>query len=319
MQSLNHRRWILLIAGIFAACNGTIEGDVPDASVAAEAGGTDAGISSGESGGGADDGAPPLEGGASFDGGALVDAMPDSGQRDGARDSGSCASALLCDDFEGYSPGGPPRKPWTAGINGGAVVIDSMHAHSGMQAVHITVNGASSNESAFFSVTGAPVFPQPRPEVFGRMMVWLLAAPRQVTHWTNIQGQGQVTGQSFRSITNFGGQYSPKLDANYFTNGPATDCWENSMTSMPVQRWACLEWRFYQPNNEVDFWLDGSSVVDLTVIGKSQGCVNNGLNGKWLLPMYDTIKLGWEHYQSSDRVDMWIDDVALDIQRIGCP
>ena len=68
----------------------------------------------------------------------------------------------------------------------------------------------------------------------------------------------------------------------------------------------------------MEFWLDGTQVPALTVNGTGMGCINQGLNGQWVFPKFDTLRLGWEHYQTSIAIDMWIDDVALDTARVGC-
>lgn len=233
--------------------------------------------------------------------------------------SGSCVGALICEDFESYTVGKAPAGPWATSTNGGAIAVDSTHAKSGTKSVHVTTLGQAAYESAFIGIVGAPTFPVAGNLVYGRMMVWLKAAPTQTTHWTNIQGEGPVPGQSYRAVNRYGGQYSPNLMANYDTQGVASDCWQHSMTAMPTQTWACFEWRFDTPNNRMDFWLNGTSIPALTVIGQGQGCINNGTNGKWNLPNYDAMRVGWEHYQTSNPIDMWIDDVALDVKRIGCP
>jgi hypothetical protein len=185
--------------------------------------------------------------------------------------------------------------------------------------VHVSTAGTAAYERAYFTVAGAPAFPLNGNVMFGRMMIWLTAAPTMTTHWTNVQGEGQVSGQSYRAFTRYGGQVSMQLMANYDTSGVASDCWQHSQTTIPVQRWACFEWRFDGPNDEMDFWLDGTAITDLTVVGQGSGCINNGTGGHWYLPAYDTLSLGWEHYQTSIPIDMWIDDVAVDSKRIGCP
>ncbi len=256
------------------------------------------------------------------DTGSTDSAALEAGPADAAADAaetGSCVGALVCDDFESYPVSGPPKGPWKVTANGGTVVVDSVHAHSGTHAVHVsTAGGATAYEQAFIYVTGSPIFPVAGNTIFGRMAMWLTAAPTQTTHWSNVWGSGQVTGMSFSAVSRYGGQDSPLMMASYDTSGVASDCWQHSQTAIPVQRWACFEWRFDGPTDEMDFWLDGAAVSDLTVMGQGQGCINNGTNGKWFLPAYDTMSMGWEHYQASDAIDMWIDDVALDVQRIGC-
>jgi hypothetical protein len=232
-----------------------------------------------------------------------------------------CAGTLLCDDFEMYPAGQQPGGPWHTSTNMGAVAIDSTRAHSGANSVHITTQaGAGTYRRAYFSIEGAPVFPVANDVFYGRMMVWLTAAPPETVHWTNIQGEGNVTGQNFRAFVRYGGQVMKQLMANYDTSGVSSDCWQHSQVAIPEGRWACMEWKFDGPANRQDFWLDGQSIPALTVNGMGQGCINNGTGGVWYGPAYDAIRLGWEHYQNTAiAIDMWIDDVALADHRIGCP
>jgi hypothetical protein len=231
---------------------------------------------------------------------------------------------LVCDDFESYTPGTSPNGLWSTSTRSGSVSVDTARAHSGTKSVHISTRGTNAYETAYLVVRGAPIFPISGGVVYGRMLVWLAAAPTQTTHWTNIQGEGTVTGQGFNAVVRYGGQYSPRMMANYDTGGVASDCWHHSTTHIPTQAWACFEWRYDTPGSRMDLWLDGTQVTDLTVLGQSEpvgsdGCIHNGTGGKWPFPEWSAFRLGWEHYQSSDPIDVWIDDVAMDTQRIGCP
>jgi hypothetical protein len=203
----------------------------------------------------------------------------------------------------------------------GMVRVDGTRASSGTKAVRVTsADGTGTYRRAYISIEGAPVFPVAGNVVYGRMMFWLNAAPAGSVHWTNVQGEGPVPGMSFRALSRYGGQQQKRLMANYETEGVASDCWQHSATVIPEGRWACMEWRFNGPNNEMNFWLDGQALADITVVNRGTGCVAQGTMGNWYSPTYDTIRLGWEHYQQSAIVhDMWIDDVAIDTKRIGCP
>ncbi len=234
--------------------------------------------------------------------------------------AGSCVGALLCENFEAYTTGNAPAAPWKISTNLGTVRVDTTHALSGTKAVRFTTDGAAGTyRRAFMSIEGAPVFPVAGNVFYGRMMVWLTAAPAGSMHWTNIQGEGPVPNMNFRAFSRYGGQLQKRLMANYETQGVASDCWKHSTTTMPEGRWTCMEWRFNGPNNEMNFWLDGASLSDITVVGRGEGCISQGTTGTWYSPTYDTIRLGWEHYQQSIAHDMWIDDVAIDTKRIGCP
>src|SRR6185295_3360998 len=96
----------------------------------------------------------------------------------------------------------------------------------------------------------------------------------------------------------------------------ASDCWQHSAVAFPEGKWSCMEWHFDGPNNAMELWLDGAQIPALTVNGTGMGCINQGLMGKWVFPKFDTLRLGWEHYQTSIPIELWVDDVALDTQKI---
>lgn len=242
------------------------------------------------------------------------------GSEDTGPPAGDCSTALLCEDFEAYPAGQGPAGPWAVDTSQAAVVVDETRAVSGSRSVRFTTeDGDGSYRRAFMSVTGAPVFPIDGNVMYGRMMIWLTAAPEGSVHWTNIQGEGDVEGMGFRGLSRYGGQHDGRLMANYETSGISTDCWQHSDTTIPVGQWACFEWRFNGPNDEMSFWLDGAPLDDLTVIGMGEGCIGNDAGGHWYSPIYDTLRLGWEHYQATSGKELWIDDVAVDVERIGCP
>ena len=88
---------------------------------------------------------------------------------------------------------------------------------------------------------------------------------------------------------------------------------------VPVGTWACVEWQFDGPNNQMRLWLDGAPVDSLTVSGVGQGCVNQPANYTWTAPTFADLELGWESYQQDDARTIWIDDVAIGTARLNCP
>ena len=248
-----------------------------------------------------------------------------------------CATALLCDDFEAYAPGSPPGGKWTVSTNNGAVVVDTGRAHSGSRAVKVSADATSGYRSAMISLADPSLLPVAGNVVYGRMMFWLESAPQGNVHWTFIDGSGPVSGQGYHAVYRYGGQtpitqnsqfVGSELMANYDTPdsyqsppvGPSSDCWLHANQKVvPVGGWACAEWRFDGPKNEMHFWLDGAEVPDLTVAGLGQGCVHQNASFPWLAPSFERIELGWESYQADEARVLWIDDVVLSKQRIGCP
>ncbi|MGV3622723.1 MAG: hypothetical protein ACO1OB_18030 [Archangium sp.] len=253
------------------------------------------------------------------DAGTPDSGTPDAGQPDSGTPQDAGRTARFTDDFERYDAGARPTAPWTVSTSGGTVLVDTTRAHSGTSAIKVTTDGAMSYRRAYFSL-GSAFFPAQNNVFYGRMWVWLTAAPPQTTHWTHISGEGtgMFNGTPFYSYVRYGGQYAKRLMANYDSQVFQSDCWKHSMTEFPEGRWSCMEWKFDGPDNRMDFWLDGTQVAPLTVDDRGSGCIKQGLDGGWVFPQFEKLQLGWEHYQTSDPVEMWVDDVALDEQRIGC-
>jgi hypothetical protein len=246
-------------------------------------------------------------------------ATSDGGSADGSGGIDPCATAIFCDDFEAYTAGAAPKGKWKVTTNNGTVAVDGTHVHSGKNAVHALTAGAQAYESAYIGLVGAPVFPAPGNGFFGRMMMYATQAPADVVHWTIIQGEGPVPAHAVtNAVVRYGGQYNLRFMANYDSSPPKSDCWHHSQTTIPLNRWACVEWQFDGATSTQRFWLDGQPIDDLTVVGKGDGCISHDLMDTWYFPNFNALRLGWEHYQQGPG-EVWIDDVAVDAKRIGCP
>jgi hypothetical protein len=244
----------------------------------------------------------------------------------------SCPSnALFCDDFEDDASGQFPGAPWQNNTGSGATVrVDGVQAFSGQQAVHVNAPPNQAYRRGYFSLEqgSSNIFPAASPGMFGRAMFWLDATPNAVVHWTIIQAEGRAADGTHDAYYRYGGQQQggAGIMANYETNsGVSTDCYSHSATRMPVQRWACVEWHFDVARSEMQLWLDGTELGDMHVVDRpttaGSGCLGNALNGEWLAPpAFTTLHLGWENYQtSSNDRNLWIDDVAIGTERMGCP
>lgn len=258
-------------------------------------------------------------GGAGGVGGAAGGNGGAGGTAVGGSGGNPCATAIFCDDFESYAAGAAPKGPWKVTTNQGTVAVDTMHAHSGKNAVHALTTGAQAYESAFMGLEGAPIFPVSNDGFFGRMLIYATQVPADVVHWTIVQAEGPVPGQNItKAYYRYGGQYNTRFMANYDSGPAASDCWRHSTTTIPMNKWACVEWQFDGPTNTLRFWLDGKALDDLTVMAKGDGCISQGTMGNWYAPAFNAVRMGWEHYQQGPG-EIWIDDVALDGKRIGCP
>jgi hypothetical protein len=227
---------------------------------------------------------------------------------------------------------------WTNNQNGGSVSVDTGKSNSGTKAVKVVANMSSGYRSAMVTLADASLLPPAGNVVYGRMMFFLESAPSGTVHWTFIAGSGVVPGQSYHAIYRYGGQVpitdgggnfvGSQLMANYDTPdsyqsppvGPSSDCWLHANTEVvPVGKWSCAEWEFDTNQNSMHFWLDGKALTDLTMTDTGQGCVHQSASFEWAAPTFSRIDLGWESYQADGARTIWIDDVALGTQRLGCP
>jgi hypothetical protein len=249
----------------------------------------------------------------------------DAGTADAGSDAGlgDCTGRLLCDDFEGYAVGGPPGGPWAVSTNAATLVVDDARAASGTHAIHIVTGDASGTyRRAFLSVEGAPFFPLPHDEMWGRLRIYAVTLPGlgAAVHWTNVQAEGPIPSMSgVTALYRYGGMNDDRWIANYETSGASSDCWRNSATAMQAGRWVCMEWHFASETNTMELFVDGARIDDAAIAGRGDGCVSPSWTSDWLGGSWTTLRVGWEHYQTTDSHEVFVDDVAMDTARIGCP
>ncbi|WP_437589300.1 hypothetical protein [Sorangium sp. So ce1000] len=323
-----------------AACS---DDDGDTTSTSSSASGTGGGGQGGAGQGGAGGG----QGGAGQGGAGQGGAGQGGAGQGGAGGGSACAdTALLCDGFESYEGQGANGDKWGkwtvyTAMAGSTVSVDTTKAYSGTKSIKVTTpesTGDNNYKSAMIKFTDAGALPTAENVIHGRMMLFLDAAPTGDVHWTIIDGSGTIPdsdfmGKPYAAQYRYGGQHpvaaGSQLMANYDTpgywsdpkTGPQSDCWHHAAetTVAPVGKWSCVEFSFDGPKNEMRFWLDGKELTDLKVSGTGQGCANNETDYEWTAPAFDSIGLGWESYQADAPRTMWIDDVVIGTETIGCP
>lgn len=267
-----------------------------------------------------------------------VTSPPDSGALDASKqaDSGGaqdaapvdpCAGRIVCDDFEKAATGGPPGSQWTLSTSKGTVVIDETRAHSGKRSAKVSIDATTSSDTyrqAMLTVAKAPLIPLPANTVYGRFMISTDRIPDSTVHWTIASASGQTTDNLY-AVYNYGGMGG--LMANYYksTTPNPTDCWQSNSQAFPTgAKWTCVAFQLDGTNDEMRYWIDGVEITDLHVIGMSKTdatCTVKGVDGRWLAPTFDSVRVGWESYQD-DKAGAhvaWIDDVILDDNPVSCP
>lgn len=302
--------------------------------------GDDLGVGDGASGGGGDSG---VDATVSSDGGPTVSVDSGSadsgGLADGGRDlstdsslfygsTSRCATAgvQLCEDFES---GNLDTATWK--VVGKTPTVDGIQHARGAKALHIVVDGDGAS-----MIQEKKTFPEPDNTYWGRIFVYFDKIPAHIqtdggmtySHWTFAYGQGTgaTTGQIRLSgqLQKTGASY-----INYFGVGTddksatGTGDWTasdddpaGSPMGVPTGKWACIEWLHDGKNDVTRFFWDAVEHTSLaTSAKKHRGVATND----YIMPSFTSTTIGWQEYQASTQTfEMWVDEIAIDTNRIGC-
>ena len=222
---------------------------------------------------------------------------------------------LFCEDFEAQPVGGASSLNWGIDTRHGTLKVE--RAGRAGKVLHVHTEG---NGMAFLKVVD---FSAPGNSFYGRLRLKVDAFPTAPdwAHFTLVEATGSGSKEVVRP---FGGQFAPTVGpaATFWgvgADGGPTGDWTNWRESAPTvaDRWQCVEFQWYAPDNRVAVWLDGVPQTDLTVSTTDHG----GAATDFILPTVDTIKVGWQLYQGNptpDHYDLWMDDIAFATTRLGC-
>lgn len=231
-----------------------------------------------------------------------------AGAGTGGGAGGLCpANAQLCLDFEDGAFAG-----WNKKESGGTITVDATRFSHGSKALLISVPAGKAG--GMLENHGAPLFPLPDKQLWGRMMVYFEGVPDG--HTDLARGNGGNGGPNY----NVGEQHD-SIMLNYYAGSSATDCWARPKPEkkVPDKTWMCWEWRFDSAKNQMDFWMDGALLRSVDKNG--DGCLTG--NGVWQAPPnFESISVGEQiaEISNSTAYKTWIDDVAIsNSARVGCP
>ncbi len=232
---------------------------------------------------------------------------------------GSCArrETLFCEDFESLPGGGPSTLAWGIDTRHGTLRVERLHAARGGKALHVHTER---NGMAFLKVYD---FSAPGNSFYGRIRLNVDAFPSAPdwAHFTLIEVTGSGSTEIVRPL---GGQFAPTVGPGKTfwgvgADGGPTGDWTNWRESAPTvtDRWLCVEYLWYSPENRISIWIDGVAQPDLTVTTTDHG----GAATDFILPRAETIKIGWQLYHGNPtpgHFDLWLDDIAIAASRLGC-
>jgi hypothetical protein len=309
------------------------------------------GASSGgaSSGGGA--GAAAVAGGGATGGGGADSGGGGAGSGGGGGTSGGasgCAApATICDDFESYASGATDLSPhWIAYSYSGTVRVDTTKPHAGAQSLHLNTQAGMRHYADIIQETrGQELLPKKH---YGRVMLWLAAvAPN--SHWNINLSSGPLAGfpdeigkyaeggMFGKMMSNYAQRARAMKDGAYLLRGGGPEQGDaaadaDCAVAAPAQtiqagKWLCWEWEFDGTNDEAHLWVDGKAMNEIDAVHNGTQCQGPGFAGKAMSPSYrwespqlwDKLIIGYEQYQDTPAQEVWIDDVAVGGERIGCP
>ena len=254
------------------------------------------------------------------------DSQGDVGTGDVAAVGGGCTSQF-CETFEEYQSGAAP-DPARWSLDGSPVVIDSIQPHSGKLALHVPAhNGATCTDGAakclaarFIRLTGA--FPTSlHKQFYGRVFFYIAQqAGGGFYHWTVMEA-GAGTSYSGGLAVRMGGHIEGgaeflrfHMDTHMHQIMPFEYGLSDTQATIKAKTWYCLEWYYDAPGNEAKFWLDGTERPMLHYKGPMAGQPQFTFP-----PEFQSVAFGWRVYQTSTQpFEVFVDDIALDAQKIGC-
>lgn len=219
----------------------------------------------------------------------------------------------LCEDFES---GAFDDALWEVAGSEHPSVDDTRAARGDYSAhFHTVDNGLS-------MIRTRAIFPASNNSYFGRMFVYFDSMPTAPAnaHWTVSGAQGpddeefeiRVGGQYDGSTNRFG------VGSDHGPTGDWTNKDEDPGDPVPVREWVCLEWMHRGDSHETRFYWDGVEHPSLYTSATDHG---GDQAEDYDLPSFESVWFGWWLYQADTvpgEFDVWIDEIALDAERIGC-
>lgn len=284
------------------------------------------GLTSGSGGmGPSSGGADPGTGGAtSGDGGASASGGSPSGGQAGFstnRDDfglgmpSLCTGGFtVCEDFEDTAVGGIPAGLTLGGYGNRTLGVTESQSARGARSLQIDVNAGQSAVVAMLSVGNVSSLSAAH---FGRMF-YRIEGPgvSEFVHFDVLEAQGpwmdHQNGVRFASTgTGVGsaqGNWSWIYNVQPFDGGGAEFGSEGDRSAHPVvDEWMCLEWAFDSAEQTATYYHDGAP-IDYLVIDDERSEI----------PVFSSIQVGFQKFQSTGAFRVFIDELALHTERVGC-
>ena len=231
-----------------------------------------------------------------------------------------CAGAayVVCEDFESTADGATPTGDWslpTTNYGTGTIAVASDFAARGSRALKVTIPSTGG--------TSAEKYLQRRNITalanghFGRIF-FRIQGPTTTAfvHWDLILGAGPYMGSNRRIRWGVTGTAVGTTNNNWawIYNIEQGDTGVEARTVHPtLNTWMCVEWQWDAANQRIRFYFNDAEATALHV----DTTLPNGTALQ--VPTFSTLSFGLAKYQTTNAdLVFWIDEIALDTQRIGC-
>jgi hypothetical protein len=223
-----------------------------------------------------------------------------------------CTSDLdFCEDFENASL---DTQRWRIQTSGDNPAVVTTRAARGMRSAHF-----HTDDNGLALLHTSEPFPAANNRYYGRLFVWFEAMPTapEWAHWTIAasttdadESEIRVGGQYDNTINRFG------VGTDHGPTGDWTNLDEDPGDPVPVGEWVCVEWLHDGQNDVTDLWWNGVARPSLHTTA-----TDHGGTGEYRMPDIDSMFIGYWLYQPDTvpaEFNVWIDEVAIDADRIGC-
>jgi hypothetical protein len=227
----------------------------------------------------------------------------------------SCTGLAYCDDFESYGDksitNGATVGPWTADVHGVTIAIDATNGYNGGHALHITVPAGATVHGWLGQTKTAGLLVHNN--MYGRAMVYYSNSggndlPKAVHSW-------------FFETGGTSSELSMPVTINMGTGGPNTQPQLNyhpgdiskHTGTITAGAWHCVQWQYdgsgTPPVDTAKMWVDGTVAINVAAT-----------DGWKMATPWTAMMFGFTHYQTTTNpVDMFLDDFAVDNAMIPCP
>lgn len=288
--------------GSSGSAGGTLSSPAGSGGVASPGGKSGSAGSSG-SAGGSNVGGSGGASGAGGNGGAGAGSGVGTAGATGRRGCGPRPGLHFCDDFEQLPLGVfAARAPWSLDIGGtGRVTIDGSQSYSGHRSVRVDGSGFKT-----MLVYRSSVLPQASERLYVRLFVRLAEPMTQgPNHFLIAERRTSVETLTGLRVGEMHGMLSYTVGGVDRVLANA-DFYENALpgAALKAKAWSCLELLVDTRKPELAIWLDGTELVDMHRQDLATEIV-------------ESLRFGFENL-SGPAAQLWLDDIAISSQPIGC-